>query len=76
MRWVRRGMSHITGTSSIKLAAKMNADVNMARRFPANRIGRHGDARQIILIDISWRSLCVTHIAKNGAKVEGLITHR
>ena len=28
-------------TSSIKLAAKMNADVNVARRFPANRISRH-----------------------------------
>jgi hypothetical protein len=28
-------------TSSIKLTAKMNADVNMTRRFPTNRISRH-----------------------------------
>ncbi len=32
-------------TSSIKLAAKMNADVNVARRFPTNRISRHSDTR-------------------------------
>jgi hypothetical protein len=32
-------------TISIKLAARMNADVNVARRFPANRISRHTDTR-------------------------------
>jgi hypothetical protein len=32
-------------TSSIKLTGKMNADVNVARRFPANRIDTHGDTR-------------------------------
>jgi hypothetical protein len=39
----KRNKSH--NTSSIKLAAKMNADVNVARRFPANRISRHSDTR-------------------------------
>jgi hypothetical protein len=34
----KRSESH--KTSSIKLAAKMKADVNVTRRFPANRIGR------------------------------------
>ncbi len=47
----KRNETH--NTSSIKLAEKMNADVNVARRFPANRIGRHGDAHQVVLIDIS-----------------------
>jgi hypothetical protein len=32
-------------TSSIKLEAKMNADVNVERRFPTNRISRHSDTR-------------------------------
>jgi hypothetical protein len=32
-------------TSSIKLTAKMNADVNVARRFPTNTISRHSDTR-------------------------------
>jgi hypothetical protein len=49
----KRNESH--NTTSIRLPAKMNADVNVARRFPANRIGRHGNARQNIFIDISWR---------------------
>jgi hypothetical protein len=40
----------------------MKEDVNVARRFPVNRIGRHGDTRQIILKDSSRCSLCVTHI--------------
>jgi hypothetical protein len=44
----KRNEAH--NTSSIKLAAKMNADVNVARRFPANRIGRHDDACQVVLI--------------------------
>ena len=45
-------------TSSIYLVEKMDADVNVARRFPVNGIGRHGDTRQIVLIDISRHSLC------------------
>jgi hypothetical protein len=61
--------------SSIKLAAKMDADVTVARRFLANRIGRHDNARQVVLIDISRRSLCVTHIAKNSAKVENFLAN-
>jgi len=35
----------IHDTSSIKLTAKMNTDVNVTRRFPENRIGTHGDTR-------------------------------
>jgi hypothetical protein len=64
----KRNESH--NTTSIKLAAKMSADVNVTRRFPANRIGRHDNARQNIFIDISWCVLCVTHITKNNAKLE------
>jgi hypothetical protein len=30
-------------TSNIKLAAKMNVDVNVSRRFPTNRISTHDD---------------------------------
>ncbi len=53
----------------------MIADFNVARRFPANRIGRHGDTRQIILIDIGWRVVCVTYITKNSAKVDNFLAN-
>jgi hypothetical protein len=53
----------------------MDTDVHVTRRFPVNRIGIHGDTRQIVLIDISRWSLCVTHIVNNSVKVENFLVN-
>jgi hypothetical protein len=39
----KRNESH--NTSSIILVIKMKVDVNVTRRFPVNRIGRHTDGK-------------------------------
>ncbi len=61
--------------TSVKLPTKMDVNVNMTRRFPANRISRHSDAGQIIFINISGRSLFVTNIAKKRTKVKNFLAN-
>jgi hypothetical protein len=63
----------VDNTSIIKIVSKMNSDANVVRRFPTNRIGRHDKTSQIVLIDVSRLSLCVTHITKNDTKVENIL---
>ena len=41
----------------------INKNINMTRLFAAYKISRHGDASQVILIDIRRRKLFVTDIA-------------
>ena len=53
----------------------MDVDVNMKRRFPVNRIGRHSDGDQVVLINISRWNLWVTHITKNSTKVENFLAN-
>ena len=62
-------------TSSIEFPTKMDANINMTRRFVANRISRHDDAGQVILINICRRSLFVTNIAKKRTKVENFVAN-
>ena len=60
-------------TTSLKIVSKMDSDTNVVRRFPTNRIGRHDNTSQIVLIDMSRHSLCVTHITRKDTKVENFL---
>ena len=70
---VKRNKAH--DTSTIKFPTKMDVNINMTRRFVANRISRHDDAGQVILINICRHNLFVTNIVKNHTKVENFFTN-
>ena len=50
---VRAKRYELHDASSIELATMLDPHINVAGRFPAHRINRHGNASQMILIDIS-----------------------
>jgi hypothetical protein len=53
----------------------MNTHVDVAWRFSTHRISRHGNASQIVLIDISRGKLRETHIMQKGPEVLDLFTN-